>query len=166
MYVGRTTLPPSVSRLCRKFGILLAALGPRIYSASYRNEYQKQNNNISGLERGRCVGLTNLPPSVNRLSRQCRTLNISNRYRPSRPDVRIALLLPSSIILTIGLRRFLFAEILRGLIWSDVDRSHLCLPQRSFRFLPPRTSGGEGRANARDSAILARQLSWQEPEAR
>jgi hypothetical protein len=28
--------------------ILPAALGPGIYSASNRNEYQKQNNNVSG----------------------------------------------------------------------------------------------------------------------
>jgi hypothetical protein len=28
--------------------ILLAALGPGVYSASNRNEYQKQKNNVSG----------------------------------------------------------------------------------------------------------------------
>jgi hypothetical protein len=28
--------------------ILLAALGPEVYSASNRNEYQKQKNNVSG----------------------------------------------------------------------------------------------------------------------
>jgi hypothetical protein len=28
--------------------ILLAALGPVVYSASNRNEYQKQKNNVSG----------------------------------------------------------------------------------------------------------------------
>jgi hypothetical protein len=27
---------------------LLAALGPGVYSTSYRNEYQKQKNNVSG----------------------------------------------------------------------------------------------------------------------
>jgi hypothetical protein len=30
------------------FLILLAAQGPRIYSASNRNEYQKHKNNVSG----------------------------------------------------------------------------------------------------------------------
>jgi hypothetical protein len=30
------------------YPILLAALGPGVYSASNRNEYHKQKNNISG----------------------------------------------------------------------------------------------------------------------
>jgi hypothetical protein len=30
------------------FIVLLAALGPEVYSASNRNEYQKQTNNVSG----------------------------------------------------------------------------------------------------------------------
>jgi hypothetical protein len=44
--------------------IFPAALGAGVDSASNRNEYQKQNNNVSGVECGRCVGLTTLPPSV------------------------------------------------------------------------------------------------------
>jgi hypothetical protein len=64
--------------------ILPAALGPGVYSASNRNEYQKQKNNVSeGVERGRCVGLTTLPPSVSRLSIQCGILNISELCRDS-----------------------------------------------------------------------------------
>jgi hypothetical protein len=53
--------------------ILPAALGPEVYSASNRNEYQKQkNNNVSGgLNASGAKGLTTLPPSVSRLSRQC-----------------------------------------------------------------------------------------------
>jgi hypothetical protein len=31
--------------------ILTAALGPKVYSASNRNEYQKQKNNVSGVRR-------------------------------------------------------------------------------------------------------------------
>jgi hypothetical protein len=53
--------------------ILLAALGPGVYSASNRNEYQKI---FLGVKRGRRLRLTNLPPSVIRLSRHCGILNI------------------------------------------------------------------------------------------
>jgi hypothetical protein len=38
------------------------------------------------------VGLTTLPPSVSRLSRQCGILNISRPYRLSQPVTEIALL--------------------------------------------------------------------------
>jgi hypothetical protein len=42
--------------------------------------------------RGRCAGLTALPPSVSQLSTQCGILNISQPYRPWRPFAGIALL--------------------------------------------------------------------------
>jgi hypothetical protein len=45
-----------------------------------------------GVERCGCIGLTKLPPSVNRLSRQCGILNISQLYRPPRPVTGMALL--------------------------------------------------------------------------
>jgi hypothetical protein len=67
------------------FLILQTALGPKVYSASNRNEYQK-------VKLGGCLGLTTLPPSVSRLSRQCGILNISQPSRPQRPVTGIALL--------------------------------------------------------------------------
>jgi hypothetical protein len=91
-----------VKALCYKFGfetdeiiisiyfILPVALGPGVYSASNRNEYLKQKKIFLGVERGRCVGMTPLPPSLSRLSRQCGILNISQFYRPPRPAAGIA----------------------------------------------------------------------------
>jgi hypothetical protein len=77
--------------------ILPVALGPRLHSASNRNEYQKQKNNVSGgVQCGRCVGLATLPPFVSRI-----ILNISQPYRPPRPFTRIALLFFT--IYTIGI---------------------------------------------------------------
>jgi hypothetical protein len=40
--------PDEVNEFFSIYLILLAALGPGVYAASNRNEYQKQNNNVSG----------------------------------------------------------------------------------------------------------------------
>jgi hypothetical protein len=40
--------PDAVNELFSIYLILRAASGPGVYSASHRNEYQKQKNNVSG----------------------------------------------------------------------------------------------------------------------
>jgi hypothetical protein len=70
-------------------------LGLGVYSASNRNGYQEQRNKVIGVKRGRRVGLTTLPPSVSKLSKQGGILNISQTYKPPQPVTRIALFFSS-----------------------------------------------------------------------
>jgi hypothetical protein len=84
--------PDEVIEYYQYYLILPTTLESGVYSVPNGNEYQRQNKCFWVVDRGRCVMLTALPPSVSRFYRQCFTLNISQPYRPPRPVTGIALL--------------------------------------------------------------------------
>jgi hypothetical protein len=79
-----------------------------------------------GTKCGWCVGLTTLPPSMSRLSRQCGIFNISQPYRPPQPVTGITF----TFILS-RFRKSLFAENY-SLIW---ERTLFDSMQKSPKFL-------------------------------
>jgi hypothetical protein len=85
----------------------LAPSWPWVDSASNRNEYQES---FWGVERGRCVRLTDSPHCVSRLSRYVE--NVSQPYGPPRSATGIALL--SFLLLFYG-NNFTFRAV-RGMI--------------------------------------------------
>jgi hypothetical protein len=84
-----SSIPNEFNRFFSVDLILPAALGPWVDSASNRNEYQESSWVVKC---GQCIRLTNLSPSVSRLSRQCGILNISQPCRPPQPVMVIVLL--------------------------------------------------------------------------
>jgi hypothetical protein len=86
----------------------------------------RKKNVSGGIEYGQCVRLTNLSPSVSRLSRQCGFLDISHTYTPPCPVMGITFTPPSLCIYiyqttcsNIGLQS-LTAVVMKGSIFWDI----------------------------------------------
>jgi hypothetical protein len=77
---------------------LRSALATCAVESLWLNYFFSGYLNMLSLKCGRWVGLSTLPPSVSRLSRQCGILNISQPYRPPRLFTRIALLYGDSVL--------------------------------------------------------------------
>jgi hypothetical protein len=92
---GRWFNSPSGNTIFSNYLILPAALGSGVYSASYRNEYQKQKKCFWAVKSGRCVRLT-LPPWADCLDNVGFSTS-QQPYRPPRPVTGTALLNSSGV---------------------------------------------------------------------
>jgi hypothetical protein len=119
-----------------------------------------------GVERGRCVGLTNSPPSSSPLSRQCGILNISQTCRLPRAVTGIAYFYPWFLTVR-QTPRHLVAEIparqlLRRRQNCFVVEAGICsltnCPKCSFLVLPHSGRNAEGIPRKRKS-FLAQESS-------
>jgi hypothetical protein len=93
--------------------------GPGVDSSSNRNEYQKSS---WGVKSGRRIRLKTSRPSVSRLSRKCRNLNLSQTYGPPQPVTGVAL----SFMVT-------HVKMITNITVVTAFRQRFCCPSRLTR---------------------------------